>query len=196
MQKIAVLISGRGSNMGAIIQQSLTGCLKGLCRVVVVASNRLDAEGLTLASRYGVPSICVESKDKSRKAFEGELIARLLAFDVEWVILAGFMRVLTSTFLSHYRGKVINIHPADTVQHQGIDGYEWAYREGLEKTYITVHKVDEGVDTGSIIAQAPVDLKGANSLAEVKQRGLCVEHKFYSRVIEQVLREECVAFLE
>ena len=82
---------------------------------------------------------------------------------------------------------VLDCHPADSRAYQGIHGYQWAFEQGLPKTVVTVHLVDEGMDTGPILAQAGVDLRGAGSLAEVERRGLAVEHRFYSAVLADLL---------
>ena len=93
------------------------------------------------------------------------------------------MRILSDVFIKKYSGKIINIHPADTDLHQGLHAYEWAFNNKMQETKITVHYVNEGVDTGKVIARARVDLKGAKTLEEVEKRGLAVEHKFYSQVL-------------
>ena len=92
----------------------------------------------------------------------------------------------TVPFIARYRNTIINIHPADTALYQGIHGYEWAFQKKLEATQITVHFVDEGVDTGQVLAQREVDLRGAKTLEEVEHRGLRVEHAFYSEVLRDV----------
>jgi phosphoribosylglycinamide formyltransferase 1 len=185
--RIAILISGRGSNMEAIVRNSRSGALEPCCEVAVVVSNRRSAAGLTIARALGVPTACVESRGKSRERFDAELLEVLEPRQVEYVVLAGFMRVLSAGFVRRFRDRIINIHPADTALHQGLGGYEWARARGLEQTAITVHLVDEGLDTGPVIARCPVDLRGAGSLAEVEQRGLAVEHRFYSKVLRGIL---------
>lgn len=199
-QKIAILISGNGSNMKAIVKNTLTGILKEVCEVSVVISNKKEISGFLLARELGVKAECIESKGISRKAFEEKLLSCLKENLVDYIVLAGFMRILTPKVLNHYRMRVINIHPADTHLHQGIDGYLWAYQRGLDETKITIHYVDEGVDTGKIIAQRPLLLQGLKSLEEVIEKGLEVEHEFYSEVLLEVFlkagRNLCVASLE
>lgn len=185
--RLAILISGRGSNMAAILRESREGILKGLCEVAVVVSNKCSAAGLETARHAGVPAICVPSEGKKRRAFEGELIETLEPYKPDYIILAGFMRILTPFFIHHYRNRILNIHPADTTQFQGIGGYEWAFEKGLKETKITVHLIDDGVDTGPVIAQKTVDLKGADTLEEVEKRGLAIERTFYSEVIRDIL---------
>jgi len=186
-RRIAVLISGRGSNMAAIVRSSQGGVLEPCCEVAVVVSSRRSAAGLGIARDLGVPVAWVESIGQSRERFDAELLAVLEPQRVEYVILAGFMRVLSAAFVRRFQGRIINIHPADTALHQGLGGYQWAWERGLEQTAITVHQVDEGLDTGPVIARCPVDLRGAGSLAEVERRGLAVEHRFYVEVLRSVL---------
>lgn len=185
--RLAILISGRGSNMAAILRESREGILKELCEVAVVVSNTCSAAGLETARKAGIPAICVSSKGKKRREFEEELIENLDKYRPDYIILAGFMRILTPFFIHRYRNRILNIHPADTAQFQGIGGYEWAFEKGLKETKITVHLIDDGVDTGPVLAQKTVDLRGADTLEEVEKRGLAVERSLYSQVIRDVL---------
>ncbi|MCD6235083.1 MAG: phosphoribosylglycinamide formyltransferase [Candidatus Marinimicrobia bacterium] len=185
--RLAILISGRGSNMAAILKECREGILKGLCEVVLVISNKDSATGLETARKAGIPAVCVSSKGKKRREFEVELIESLEPYKPDYIILAGFMRILTPFFIHRYRNRILNIHPADTARFQGIGGYEWAFEKGLKETKITVHLIDDGVDTGPVLAQRTVDLRGAETLEEVEKRGLAVERAFYSEVIRDVL---------
>ena len=108
----------------------------------------------------------------------------------DYLVLAGYMRLISPGLIQRYRNRIINIHPADTALYQGAHAYQWAFDNKLETTKITAHFVDTGMDTGPVIAQREVDLRGAKSLAEVEQRGLRVEHVFYSEVLEKVLKSE------
>ena len=103
------------------------------------------------------------------------------------VVLAGYMRMVTPRIVEAYRGRMLNIHPADTRLHQGLNGYGWAFEQKLPSTRITVHLVDEGLDTGAILAQREVDLRGADTLAEVERRGLAVEHELYPETLRTFL---------
>lgn len=172
--------------MEAIARNTLAGSLQDLCEVAVVVSNRRDARGLDIAESLGIPVEYIESKGKSRKEFEEELHSCLKFYSAEYIVLAGFMRILTGSFLSHYPKKVINIHPADTSEHQGVDGYQWAFEQGLDETKITVHYVDEGIDTGEVIAKVCLNLRGVETLEETLQRGLQLENQIYSSVLEKL----------
>jgi len=184
--RVAILISGRGSNMEAILRNVRDGLLADCCTVSLVVSNHPEAEGLEKAASYGVPTACVRSKGRSRETFERALLDVLAPHHIDYVVLAGFMRILSPVFVQAYRDRILNIHPADTAAYQGARGYEWAFENGLEQTKVTVHVVDEGVDTGPVIACAPVDLRGARSLAEIEERGLAVEHRLYSEALHRL----------
>jgi phosphoribosylglycinamide formyltransferase-1 len=185
-KRIAIFISGRGSNMEAIVNNAQTGILKDCCEVVLVFANKKDARGLKIAQELGVHTECIESKGKNREDFDRDVMTLLEPFHIDYIVLAGYMRILSPGLIERYRNRIINIHPADTALYQGIYGYEWAFENTLETTKITVHLVDEDVDTGTVLEQREVDLRGAKSLAEVKQRGLRVEHQFFSEVLRKV----------
>lgn len=181
--RIAILISGRGSNMEAILRNSAEGDLGRVCEVALVFANDPTAPGLEIARARGVPTLSLASRGRDRRDFDGELVALFEPYRLDYLVLAGYMRLLSPVLIARYPGRIVNIHPADSRVYQGIHGYEWAWEQGLEQTFITVHLVDEGMDTGPILAQAEVDLRGAGSLAEVERRGLAVEHRFYSAVL-------------
>jgi phosphoribosylglycinamide formyltransferase-1 len=187
LKQLAILISGRGSNMEAIARQVKSGCLAGLCEIGVVASNRAQAPGLAIAQQFGLATFC-----DPEATFESGVLDELEARKVDYVVLAGFTRILSSAFIAAYRGRILNIHPTDTARYQGLRGYRWAFEQQLEETVITVHYVDEGVDTGDVIAQRTVDLKGANSIEEIEYRGLAVEHELYPATIKKVVTQ-CAA---
>jgi len=98
------------------------------------------------------------------------------------------MKVLDQSIISNFPERIINIHPADTSEHQGLHAYDWAWENKLSSTKITVHYVDEGLDTGNVIAKAEVDLAGCSSLEEVEKVGLKIEHKFYSKCLEMIFK--------
>ncbi len=191
-QRIAIFISGRGSNMEAILKQARDGMLADCCEVALVFANTMEAYGLHIAQQFGVPTAVIESKSKKRQIFDQEVLALLEPLQLDYLVLAGYMRILSPGVIERYRNRIINIHPADTKAYQGIHGYEWAFEQRLEQTTITVHLVDEGVDTGRILAQREVDLRGASTLEEVKERGLRVEHALYSEVLRGVFTRTIV----
>ena len=189
-QRVAILLSGRGSNMVALAEQARDGLLASCAEVVLVASNRPDAPGLAKAAAMGLETATSSSAGKRRSVFDRELLDMLEPFAPDWIVLAGYMRILTPQVIRRYPGRIINIHPADTRLHQGLHGYEWAWEQRLPATKITVHLVDEGLDTGPILAQREVDLGDVSSLEEVEQRGLAVEHGFYAQVLRGVFEGE------
>jgi phosphoribosylglycinamide formyltransferase-1 len=187
MKKIAIFISGRGSNMKAIMENCQHGILKGIAEPVLVFSNKQDAAGLDYAKSQGIETACIESLGLKRAEFDRQVVGMLAGYKIDFIVLAGYMRILSPVLVQAYPKRIINIHPADTTEHQGLHGYEWAWENKLPETKITVHYVDEGLDTGSIIAQGTVDLKGAETLEAVENRGLAVEHKLYSETLKMIM---------
>ena len=175
--------------MEAILKECKNGILKGIAEPILVFSDKKDAKGLQTAKKYNTKTTTLSAKGKKRQEFDTGLINILSKYDFDYIILAGYMRILSDIFVKKYSGKIINIHPADTNLHQGLHAYEWAFKNKMQETKITVHYVNEGVDTGKIIAQKTVDLRGAISLEEVENRGLAVEHKFYSETLKQLFQE-------
>lgn len=170
--------------MEAIVKNCKIGKLKGQIEPILVFSNDVNAKGLKLAESLGVSSASIGSKAyKSRLEFDTQVRAFIDKFEFDYIVLAGYMRILSPEFVNAYPNKIINIHPADTQEHQGLHAYEWAFENKLPSTKITVHFVDAGLDTGPIIGQKTVDLKGVSSLKEVEERGLKVEHQFYSEML-------------
>lgn len=173
--------------MEAIVKNAQTGILKDCCEVVLVFANKAEARGLEIARQLGVKTAWIASKGKKREDFDREVVNLLEPLKLDYLVFAGYMRVITPVLIEPYRNRIINIHPADTAAYQGAHGYEWAYENKLITTKITVHLIDEGVDTGRILEQCEVDLRGTKSLEEIEQRGLKVEHIFYSEVLRKVL---------
>ncbi|MBF9219735.1 phosphoribosylglycinamide formyltransferase [Hymenobacter ruricola] len=188
--RLAILLSGRGSNMLALVEATKTGVLKDLAEVVVVFSNKPDAPGLAFAAEQGCPVASLPSQGRKREAFDAEAAQLLQQYRPDFVVLAGYMRILSPAFIQPFAGRILNIHPADTHQHQGLHAYEWAFENQLSETKITVHLVDEGLDTGPILAQQTVDLCGVDTLAEVERRGLAVEHELYAQTLAELIKSQ------
>lgn len=176
--------------MLALVQAIQTGALKDLAEVAVVFSNRPDAPGLALAAAHGCPVASLPSQGRPRAAFDAEAAELLQQYEPDFVVLAGYMRILSPAFIQPFAGRILNIHPADTHQHQGLHAYEWAFDNRLAETKITVHLVDEGLDTGPILAQESVDLRGADTLAEIERRGLVVEHRLYAQTLAELIKNK------
>lgn len=189
-KRIAIFISGRGSNMEILVRQAQNGILKNVCEVALVFSNKPQARGLAVVQKLGIETAVIPSKGRRREDFDREVAALLEPYRIDYIVLAGFMRILSPVLIKAYKNKIINIHPADTDEFQGVGAYEWAFKQKKETTKITVHFVDEGVDTGRVIAKREVDLRGAETLEEVERRGLAVEHRFYSEALFNLLNNK------
>lgn len=193
-KRLAVLASGRGSNLRAIHSAARRGgVLADLAEIVVVASDKPGSGALVFAEEAGIPTIALPRDGRSREEWDAALALALAPFAVDYVALAGFMRVLSPVFVSRYAGRIVNVHPADTRVHQGLGGYDFAFARKLDETKITVHLVDVGLDTGPILAQRTVDLRGASTLEEVERRGLAVEHAIYSETLRDLLTGKIAA---
>ena len=182
MLTIGVLISGRGSNLQAIIDAAARGEITG--RVAVVISNKADASGLERARKAGIEALVIPSKGKERTEFERELVEALESRCVELVCLAGFMRVLTPYFIRRFKNRIINIHPALLPSFPGENAQGQAFDYGVKVTGCTVHFVDEGVDTGQVIVQVPVEVREDDTAETLSARILEQEHKAYPRAIQ------------
>ncbi len=180
------MISGRGSNMQAIIRNVNEGTLKDICEIQAVFSNKTDAAGLQIAKDYRIQTYCIPSKGKKRSTYNKLLYDYLESLDPDYIILAGYMKIISSDVIQRFRNRIINIHPADTALHQGLHGYEWAFENKLESTKITVHFVDEGLDTGNVIRKREVDISDCKTIEEIEQKGLKVEHQFYSECLKEI----------
>ncbi len=187
--RVAILISGRGSNMVALVQAAQNGVLAGRCEIAAVISSRPAAPGLERARELGIETFALDARRLTKDAYDAALLAVLENCRADAVALAGYLRLLSPRVVARYRGRILNVHPADTARHQGLHGYEWAFDQRLPATKITVHLVDEGLDTGRVLAQREVNLRGAETLAEVERRGLAVEHALYPETLKAFLDE-------
>jgi phosphoribosylglycinamide formyltransferase-1 len=174
---MAVLVSGSGTNLQALLDAAARGDL-GPARLVVVGSNVPGCAALARAERAGVPSFALDHRSFSdRQAFDQALLARLEPFAVEAVVLAGFMRLLSSPFLRTFAGRVINIHPALLPAFAGVNAQRRAFEHGVKVAGCTVHFVDEGTDSGPIIAQAAVPVLPDDDEERLRLRILAEEHR-------------------
>lgn len=180
--RVAVLLSGRGTNAQALLDACAEPGFPA--EVAVVVSNRRDAQGLARAEAAGVPAVWVPHRNKTREAFESELLAVLQKHAVEWVCLAGFMRLLTPHFLSAFPARVLNIHPSLLPAFPGRDGQGQAVQAGVRIAGATVHLVDAGTDTGPIVLQGALGLGPGCSEDALKAALLSrVEHPLYVRAL-------------
>lgn len=182
---LGVLVSGGGSNLQSILDASTGGDID--VDVKVVISNRPKAKGLARAREAGVPAVALSHrKFDSREAFEEVLLERLREHGVQWVALAGFMRLLTPHFLGAYQDRVINIHPALLPSFPGVHAQRQALEYGVKLAGCTVHFVDAGTDTGPIIGQAVVPVLDTDDEDSLGRRILAQEHRLYPRVLQLI----------
>ena len=179
---IAVLISGSGSNLQAIIDASERGEIP--CRVALVVSNKEDAYGLVRAATHGIPTEVVRHRDfPTRESFDARLVETIRASGAELVCLAGFMRILTPVFVRAFPNRVLNIHPALLPSFQGTHGPKQALEYGVRFSGCTVHYLDEGVDTGPVVVQAVVPVYDDDTEESLAARILVQEHRIYPMAI-------------
>ena len=180
--RLAVLISGRGSNLDSIVRACAAGTLPA--QVVQVISNRADAGGLRLAGAAGVPTAVVDHKQfADRPAFEQALDAQLAAVPYELIVLAGFMRVLTADFVARHRGRLINIHPSLLPAFPGLDTHARALAAGAREHGASVHFVTAAVDGGPLVAQIRVAVRTDDTPDQLGARVLAAEHRLYPTVL-------------
>lgn len=181
--RIAVLASGRGSNLQAIIDAIEAGRLNAMLAVVV--SDRADAQALERARKHGTEAVFVDPKKyPDREAFDRAVLGVLAEHLVELVCLAGFMRVLTPSFVAAYSGRIMNIHPALLPAFPGLHAQRQTLAYGAKVSGATVHFVDEGVDTGPIILQAAVPVRENDTEETLAARILEQEHRIYPEAIQ------------
>ncbi|MGN7612257.1 phosphoribosylglycinamide formyltransferase [Magnetococcales bacterium HHB-1] len=181
--KIAVLVSGSGSNLQTLIDQCQSGYIPG--QIALVISNKADAYGLTRAKNHQIPTMVIDHTDfPNREAFDRALQEKIDQTQVDLICLAGFMRILTEGFVRHFKGRLINIHPALLPAFPGLGVQQKAIDAGVRFSGATVHFVDEGVDTGPIITQAVVPIQDDDDAKTLATRILQQEHKIYPLAVK------------
>jgi phosphoribosylglycinamide formyltransferase 1 len=171
-KRIAVLISGRGSNLAAMLRNDCGG------DVVVVASNKADAKGLELAREAGIATFAISYKDfATRELFDAAMLDKLIEYRVDLVVLAGFMRILTPGFVGAFAGRMINIHPSLLPSYAGLDTHQRALADGVKLHGCTVHFVTPQLDYGPIIAQAAVQVDDDETPETLAAKVLVQEHQ-------------------
>jgi phosphoribosylglycinamide formyltransferase-1 len=183
---MAVLISGRGSNLQSIIDAVATGRLEA--RIAVVISNRADAAGLTRARDAGIEALCVLPREyPDRDAYDRAIVERLRAREVDVVCLAGFMRIVGRPLLDAFPNRILNIHPALLPAFPGLDAQRQALEHGVLITGATVHLVNDDLDAGPIILQAAVPVLDDDTVETLTARILAEEHRLYPDAIRLLL---------
>jgi phosphoribosylglycinamide formyltransferase-1 len=185
MLPLGVLISGRGSNLMAVLDAIADGRLAA--RVSLVISNRPGAQGLARAAAAGVATEVIDHRAFSdRESFDAALVERLRAAGAQWVVLAGFMRIVTPLFLAAFENRVINIHPSLLPAFPGVDAQKQALEYGVRVSGCTVHLVDEGLDAGPILAQRAVEVLVEDTPEALAERILVQEHALLVSVLQAI----------
>ena len=188
MKNIVILISGRGSNMEAIVHAAQAE--QWPARVVAVISNRADAKGLEFAAGRGIATAVVPSKEyASREAFDAALQAEIDRFSPDLVLLAGFMRILTPAFVDHYRDRMLNIHPSLLPSFKGLHTHQQALEAGVKLHGATVHFVTPELDHGPIVAQAAVPVLEGDTEDKLAVRVLAQEHQIYPQSVRWFIED-------
>lgn len=182
---IGILLSGRGSNFLAIAAAVERGEIPA--RIACVLSDRADAQGLVRAREMGLDARFVDPSGRKRADYEEELIGILEGHGVELICLAGYMRILGKRLIGRYRGRILNIHPSLLPSFPGLEAQRQALEYGVRVSGCTVHFVDEGMDTGPIVAQTAVPVLPEDDVADLSARILEQEHLLYSEAIQRVL---------
>ncbi|MBK9161975.1 MAG: phosphoribosylglycinamide formyltransferase [Nitrosomonadales bacterium] len=178
MKNIVILISGRGSNMQALLEAELP------CRIAAVISNRADAAGLEIARAQGIATAVVAHRDfPDRESFDAALVEVIDAYRPDYVVLAGFMRILTPDFVARYHGRLINIHPSLLPAYGGLDTHARALQDGVKIHGCTVHFVTADLDHGPIIIQAAIPVLRHDDKHSLAARVLHEEHRIYPQAI-------------
>ena len=180
---IAVFISGRGSNLRSIIQDSLKK--NSVYKVKIVISNKKKAKGLLLAKKKGIRNYIVDFTKSKKLGLE--VLHKLNKNKIKLVCLAGFMKIVPSYFIKQYKGKIINIHPSLLPKYKGLDAHKRVILNKEKFTGCTVHYVNKLLDSGKIIIQKKISLKKKDTVQSIKKKVLKLEHKIYPMAIKKVL---------
>jgi phosphoribosylglycinamide formyltransferase 1 len=187
-KRVAVLISGRGSNMAALIEVAKTNDYPA--EIALVVSNRADAAGIGHAREQGIATALIDHREfgENRKAFERALDEILRDNRIEIVCLAGFMRVLTPWFVARWSGRLLNIHPSLLPDFKGLDTHRRAIAAGAKRHGATVHFVVAEIDAGPVVAQEAIEVRNDDTEAALAKRVLEIEHRLYPRALGEVAK--------
>jgi len=191
--RLVVLISGHGSNLQAILDVCASGELNAA--VVAVVSNRSEAFGLERARQIGVPALVLPKlKDQDRNTYDARLADLVLSYQPDWIILAGWMRLLSMSFLSHFPNRVVNLHPALPGAFPGTEAIARAFeayqRGEIQSTGVMTHLVpDEGVDAGPVLAQIELPITPQDTLETLSERVHQAEHKLLVQTLQQLIQK-------
>ncbi|MBA3024532.1 MAG: phosphoribosylglycinamide formyltransferase [Gammaproteobacteria bacterium] len=184
-KNIVILISGRGSNMEALLRANLP------CRIAAVISNKADAQGLETARAHGIDTAVVSHRDYAdREAFDAALAQEIDRYQPDFIILAGFMRILTDGFVHRYTGRMINIHPSLLPAYTGVDTHARALQDGVKIHGCSVHFVTPALDGGPIIIQAAVPVLHDDTPQTLSARVLHEEHRIFPQAVRWLCRDQ------
>jgi phosphoribosylglycinamide formyltransferase 1 len=183
--RVGVLISGRGSNLQALLDAAAADRLGG--QVVVVISNVADAAGLERARKAGVPAIVQDHRGREREDHDRSLLEHLRVHGAHLVCLAGYMRLLSPVLVRAFPGRVLNVHPSLLPAFPGLEAQRQAWEHGVKVSGATVHLVDEGLDTGPIVLQEAVPVMESDTPQTLAARILQAEHRIYPEAVRLVL---------
>jgi len=184
--KIAVFASGNGSNFEAIAAAVIKKEINAV--IALLVCDKPQAKVISRAKRLGIPVfVCSPSDYPNRAAYEERILTALEDVGVEFIVLAGYMRIIGETLLNPYMGRIVNIHPSMLPAFPGLDAIGQAFTSGATQTGVTVHYVDAGVDTGPIIAQEAVEIMPEDNLETLEARVHEVEHRLYVKVLKSIL---------
>lgn len=182
--RVAIFASGTGTNFEAIMNNSHRAF-----DVVMLICDVPKAHVIGKAAGFGVETVVLDPKKFPSKAdYEKEIITKLKRANVEWIVLSGYMRIVGDTLLDAYEGHIVNVHPSLLPSFPGKDAVGQALNAGVKVSGVTIHYVDEGVDTGPIIAQEPVSVFPNDNGDSLQKRIQQVEHVLYTRIINEVTK--------
>lgn len=182
---LAILISGNGSNLQAIIDEIESGKLDASIKLVI--SNNSDAYGLQRAQKYGITNIFIDHKNfNEREDFDQKIIEKIDKYNVDLIVLAGFMRILSSKFINAFKNKIINIHPSLLPKYPGLDTHRKVIENKDKEHGVTVHLVDEGLDSGQIIGFMSCEVEKTDTEESIETKIHKLEHYLYPAIIRDI----------
>jgi phosphoribosylglycinamide formyltransferase 1 len=187
MTKIAVFASGNGSNFQAIVEQFRT--VDTHVEISLLICDKPGAFAIERAKNFGIPSFVFSLKEfESKEAYEAEILKVLKQSEIEFIVLAGYMKLVGKKLLEAYEGKMVNIHPSLLPNFPGMHGIEQAWEAGVAETGVTVHYVDSGLDTGPVIEQRKISIKPEDTLETLEAKIHAIEHEMYPKIILDLVK--------
>ncbi|MBU0278987.1 MULTISPECIES: phosphoribosylglycinamide formyltransferase [unclassified Gemella] len=189
VSRVAIFSSGNGSNFEAIVKEWQAGNIKNMA-IDLLLSDKADAYVLKRAEKYNIEKAVLTQKNFSDKAsYEKEILKLLIEKNIDFIVLAGYMRLIGETILNSYEGKIINIHPSILPAFKGKDAIQMALDYGVKYTGVSIHWVDRGMDTGKIIAQEVVAVEDNDNYESLAKKIHKIEHNLYPKVINELLNK-------